>query len=127
MKQLQTMNLSHNNLSGSTPSTFGDSASLTSIDISYKELEGPIPNITAFHKVPIAALKNNKGLCGNVAGLKACPKMIPNPPSKRHNRFLVIILISLLGTLFFYIYHCRSLTISSPKSEENIRQAKRRA
>ncbi|KAM3707011.1 hypothetical protein ACJW31_03G192600 [Castanea mollissima] len=101
MKQLQTMNLSHNNLSGSIPSTFGDSASLTSIDISYNELEGPIPNITAFRKVPIAALKNNKGLCGNVAGLKACPKMIPNPPSKRHNQFLVIILISILSTLFF--------------------------
>nr|POE51370.1 mdis1-interacting receptor like kinase 2 [Quercus suber] len=101
MKQLETMNLSHNNLSGSIPFTFGDSASLTSIDISYNELEGPIPNITAFRKAPIAALKNNKGLCGNVAGLKACPKMIPNPPSKRHNQFLVIILISLLGTLFF--------------------------
>ena len=27
--------------------------------------------------------------------------MIPNPPSKRHYQFLVIILISLLGTLFF--------------------------
>ena len=74
---------------------------MTSIDISYNELEGPIPNITAFRKAPIAALENNKGLCGNVIGLKACPKMIPNPPSKRHNQFLVIILISFLCTLFF--------------------------
>ncbi|KAK7827938.1 mdis1-interacting receptor like kinase 2 [Quercus suber] len=90
MKMLETLNLSHNNVSGSIPSSFGDGASLTSIDISYNELEGPIPNITAFRKAPIAALKNNKGLCGNVAGLKACPKMIPDTPSKRHNRFLKI-------------------------------------
>ncbi|KAM4115987.1 hypothetical protein ACJW30_02G016000 [Castanea mollissima] len=99
MKQLETLNLSHNNLSGSIPSTFDDSASLTSIDISYNELEGPIPNITAFRKAPITALKNNRGLCGNVVGLKACPKMIPNRSSTRHNQFLVIILVSLLGTL----------------------------
>ena len=100
MKQLETLNLSHNNLSGSIPSTFDDSTSLTSIDISYNELEGPIPNITAFHTAPIAALQNNRGLCGNVVGLKACSKLIPNPLSKRSNKFLVIILLSLLGTLF---------------------------
>ncbi|KAM3707736.1 hypothetical protein ACJW31_02G045900 [Castanea mollissima] len=99
MRQLEILNLSHNNLFGSIPSTFGDSVSLTSIDISYNELEGPIPNITAFRKASIAALKNNRGLCGNVVGLKACPKMIPNRSSKRHNQFLVIILVSLLGTL----------------------------
>nr|XP_023909804.1 MDIS1-interacting receptor like kinase 2-like [Quercus suber] len=99
MKQLDILNLSHNNLFGSIPSTFRDSVSLTSIDISYNELEGPIPNITAFRKAPIAALKNNRGLCGNVVGLKACPKRIPNRSSKRHNQFLVIILVSFLGTL----------------------------
>uniref|UniRef100_A0A2N9G1E7 non-specific serine/threonine protein kinase n=1 Tax=Fagus sylvatica TaxID=28930 RepID=A0A2N9G1E7_FAGSY len=86
MKQLETLNLSHNNLSGSIPSTFDQSASLTSIDISYNELEGRIPNIKAFHEAPITALQNNKGLCGNATGLEACPKMIPNLPSKRNNQ-----------------------------------------
>ncbi|GMY27754.1 mdis1-interacting receptor like kinase 2 [Fagus crenata] len=100
MKQLETLNLSHNNLSGSIPSTFDQSASLTYIDISYNELEGRIPNIKAFHEAPITALQNNKGLCGNATGLKACPKAIPNPLSKRSNQFLVIILVSLLGTMF---------------------------
>uniref|UniRef100_A0A2N9F2K4 non-specific serine/threonine protein kinase n=1 Tax=Fagus sylvatica TaxID=28930 RepID=A0A2N9F2K4_FAGSY len=86
MKQLETLNLSHNNLSGSIPSTFDQSASLTYIDISYNELEGRIPNIKAFHEAPITALQNNKGLCGNATGLEACPKMIPNLPSKRNNQ-----------------------------------------
>uniref|UniRef100_A0A7N2LWS3 non-specific serine/threonine protein kinase n=1 Tax=Quercus lobata TaxID=97700 RepID=A0A7N2LWS3_QUELO len=75
--------------SGSIPFTFGDSASLTSIDISYNELEGPIPNITAFRKAPIAALKNNKGLCGNVAGvsLLLCQRVnkTEDKPREVHN------------------------------------------
>ncbi len=100
MKQLETMNLSHNNLSSSIPSTFDQSTSLTSIDISYNEFEGPIPDLAIFQKAPIATLQNNRGLCANVAGLKAWPKAIPNPLSKRSNQFLVIILVSLLGTVF---------------------------
>uniref|UniRef100_A0A2N9G113 non-specific serine/threonine protein kinase n=1 Tax=Fagus sylvatica TaxID=28930 RepID=A0A2N9G113_FAGSY len=125
MQKLETLNLSHNNLSGSIPSTFGENASLTSIDISYNELEGPIPDITAFHKAPITALQNNKGLCGNAAGLKACPKMIPNLPSKRNNQFLVIILVSFLGTLFIIfiivgvsLILCRRVRKTEAKSRE---------
>uniref|UniRef100_A0A2N9G0F4 non-specific serine/threonine protein kinase n=1 Tax=Fagus sylvatica TaxID=28930 RepID=A0A2N9G0F4_FAGSY len=100
MKQLETMNLSHNNLSSSIPSTFDQSTSLTSIDISYNEFEGPIPDLAIFQKAPITTLQNNRGLCGNAAGLKAWPKAIANPLSKRSNQFLVIILVSLLGTVF---------------------------
>uniref|UniRef100_A0A2N9G9F1 non-specific serine/threonine protein kinase n=1 Tax=Fagus sylvatica TaxID=28930 RepID=A0A2N9G9F1_FAGSY len=69
MKQLETMNLSHNNLSSSIPSTFDQSTSLTSIDISYNEFEGPIPDLAIFQKAPIATLQNNRGLCGNAAGV----------------------------------------------------------
>uniref|UniRef100_A0A2N9GI99 non-specific serine/threonine protein kinase n=1 Tax=Fagus sylvatica TaxID=28930 RepID=A0A2N9GI99_FAGSY len=125
MKQLETLNLSHNNLSGSIPSTFDQSASLTYIDISYNELEGRIPNIKAFHEAPITALQNNKGLCGNATGLEACPKMIPNLPSKRNNQFLVIILVSFLGTLFIIfiivgvsLILCRRVRKTEAKSKE---------
>ena len=100
MPRLETLNLSHNNLFGSIPTTFDDSLSLTSVDISYNELEGPIPNIKAFHEAPYKAFQNNKGLCGNATGLKACPKTIPSCRLERSNRFLVVILPSLLGTLF---------------------------
>uniref|UniRef100_A0A2N9GI41 non-specific serine/threonine protein kinase n=1 Tax=Fagus sylvatica TaxID=28930 RepID=A0A2N9GI41_FAGSY len=125
MKQLETLNLSHNNLSSSIPSTFDQSASLTHIDISYNELEGRIPNIKAFHEAPITALQNNKGLCGNATGLEACPKMIPNLPSKRNNQFLVIILVSFLGTLFIIfiivgvsLILCRRVRKTEAKSKE---------
>ena len=100
MPRLETLNLSHNNLFGSIPSTFDDSSSLTSIDMSYNELEGPIPNIKAFREAPFKAFQNNKGLCGNATSLKACPKMIHNPSGKRRNKFVIIILIPVLASLF---------------------------
>ncbi|XP_030941714.1 MDIS1-interacting receptor like kinase 2-like [Quercus lobata] len=97
LPRLEILNISHNNLSGSIPSTFPDISSLTSIDISYNDLEGPIPNIKAFRDAPNEAFQNNKGLCGNVTGLKACPQMIHNP---LHRNYVIIILVPLLGTLF---------------------------
>ena len=103
MPRLETLNLSHNNLFGSIPTTFDDSLSLTSVDISYNELEGPIPNIKAFHEAPYKAFQNNKGLCGNATGLKACPKIIHNPSGKRRNKFVIIILIPVLASLFLII------------------------
>nr|POE70396.1 isoform 3 of probable leucine-rich repeat receptor-like protein kinase [Quercus suber] len=87
MLRLEILYLSHNNLSGSIPSTFDDISSLTSIDISYNELEGPIPNQKAFREASDEAFRNNKGLCGNATGLKACPKPIQNPYGKRGNKF----------------------------------------
>ena len=95
MKQLEKLNLS-----GSILSTFDEIASLASTNRSYNELEGPIPNIKAFRLTPIATLQNKRDLCGIAVDLKACSKLIPTPLLKRSNRLLVIILLSLLGTLF---------------------------
>jgi Leucine-rich repeat (LRR) protein len=103
LPRLERLNLSHNNLSGSIPSTFDDMSSLTSIDISYNELQGPIPNIKAFREASNEAFRNNKGLCGNVTGLKACPKMVHNPSIKKGNKFLLIILIPVLASLFLIL------------------------
>ncbi|CDP11084.1 unnamed protein product [Coffea canephora] len=45
------MNLSHNRMSGSIPKSFDHCFSLISIDISYNQLEGPLPNTSAFQKL----------------------------------------------------------------------------
>ena len=60
------MNLSHNKLSGLIPTVYVDLVSLTTLDISYNELEGPIPKIKGFNEAPLEAFMNNSGLCGNV-------------------------------------------------------------
>ncbi|XP_059446603.1 MDIS1-interacting receptor like kinase 2-like [Corylus avellana] len=43
--------------------------SLTSVDISYNNLEEPLPNNKAFSRAQIAALEHNRGLCGNNTGI----------------------------------------------------------
>ncbi|KAI3892339.1 hypothetical protein MKW92_015258 [Papaver armeniacum] len=73
LSKLETLNLSHNKFYGSIPSSFDQMVSLTSVDVSYNELSGPVPNTKAFNDAPVDALKNNKGLCGNISrGLKPC-------------------------------------------------------
>ena len=112
MLRLEILYLSHNNLSGSIPSTFDDISSLTSIDISYNELEGPIPNQKAFREASDEAFRNNKGLCGNATGLKACPTPIQNPYGKRGNKFVLIILIPVLAGMFLIFIIVGVLLIS---------------
>ncbi|KAJ6877018.1 hypothetical protein NC651_029902 [Populus alba x Populus x berolinensis] len=53
------MNLSHNKLSGLIPTAFVDLVSLTAINISFNELEGPIPKIKGFTEAPFEAFMNN--------------------------------------------------------------------
>ncbi|KAH7856018.1 hypothetical protein Vadar_031643 [Vaccinium darrowii] len=66
------LNLSHNKLSGFLPFSFVNLLSLSSVDISYNQLEGELPHIKAFREAPFESIQGNKGLCGNATGLKAC-------------------------------------------------------
>ncbi|KAF3443489.1 hypothetical protein FNV43_RR13172 [Rhamnella rubrinervis] len=98
LKTLEVFNLSHNAFSGSIPSTFDEMLSLTAVDISSNQLEGPLPDSKVFYQAPIEAYENNKGLCGNVMGLSACPS------SRKHSNDLVILVVVLvLGTLFLAV------------------------
>ncbi|KAJ6859525.1 MDIS1-interacting receptor like kinase 2 [Populus alba x Populus x berolinensis] len=61
LKMLETLNVSHN--------TFKDLLSLTVVDISSNKLQGPIPDIKAFHNASFEALRDNMGICGNARSL----------------------------------------------------------
>ncbi|XP_044498767.1 MDIS1-interacting receptor like kinase 2-like [Mangifera indica] len=76
LENLQNLNISHNNFSGFIPREF-EKMNLLSIDISYNELHGPIPNSTAFRNATIEELQGNKDLCGNVRGLRPCSTLLP--------------------------------------------------
>ncbi|XP_048139165.1 MDIS1-interacting receptor like kinase 2-like isoform X2 [Rhodamnia argentea] len=73
---------------------------LTSIDVSYNDLEGPLPNVKAFNEAPFEAIQHNKRLCGNAAGLPKCN----STGSEKHNRrvgvsITFILILSFLGFL----------------------------
>ena len=104
------------------------SLGLTSIDLSYNQLEGPIPNTKAFCEAPIEAFRNNKGLCGNATGLKACPSAIShNPHVKRGNKVMkpistllgIVLLIFIIIGITLYIRSRKMKTEIKPKEEEH--------
>ncbi|RZB59878.1 MDIS1-interacting receptor like kinase 2 [Glycine soja] len=103
LKSLETLNLSHNNLSGDL-SSFDDMTSLTSIDISYNQFEGPLPNILAFHNAKIEALRNDKGLCGNVSGLEPCSTSSGKSHNHMRKKVMIVILPLTLGILILGLF-----------------------
>ncbi|XP_026434626.1 MDIS1-interacting receptor like kinase 2-like [Papaver somniferum] len=87
--------------------------SLTTVDISYNQLSGPIPDIKAFKDAPFDTLKNNSGLCGgnHSGGIKPCNSSVIIGRKKAKPTLAVIILVPLFGSLFllftfFAIYFC---------------------
>ncbi|CAA2965517.1 MDIS1-interacting receptor like kinase 2-like [Olea europaea subsp. europaea] len=128
LESLEILNLSHNLLFGLIPKTFEEMPSLVDIDISYNELEGPVPSGKAFQNVSIEQLQGNKGLCGNIAGLRTC-KSLPGVKNKktRNNHKLILIIAtpllcaSLLLFAFiciFILYKCKKM--NSKKKDDDL-------
>ncbi|ESW12371.1 hypothetical protein PHAVU_008G106600 [Phaseolus vulgaris] len=88
LQRLDTLKLKANNLFGQINLMI----SLTFVDISYNQLEGPLPNILAFNTTTIEALKDNKGFCGNVSGLEPCPTSRDKSQSHKTNRVILVLL-----------------------------------
>ena len=89
--------ISYNNLSDFIPIDFEEMRGLSYVDISYNKLEGPLPNSKAFQHACIEALQGNKGLCGNVIGLKLC--LVGRHISKEGHKIIFLIILPFLGTL----------------------------
>ncbi|KAM3405793.1 hypothetical protein ACQJBY_000046 [Aegilops geniculata] len=72
LQMLEFLNLSHNQFSGSIPSSFASMVSLLTLDVSYNNLEGPVPTAGQFQNASASWFLPNKGLCGNLSGLPPC-------------------------------------------------------
>nr|XP_040249031.1 MDIS1-interacting receptor like kinase 2-like [Aegilops tauschii subsp. strangulata] len=69
---LEFLNLSHNQFSGSIPSSFASMVSLSTLDVSYNDLEGLVPTARLLQNASASWFLPNKGLCGNLSGLRPC-------------------------------------------------------
>jgi hypothetical protein len=72
LMMLEVLNISRNEFSGFIPSSIGSMASLSTLDVSYNDLEGPLPSGRLFHNASIIWFLHNKGLCGTLSGLPTC-------------------------------------------------------
>lgn len=102
LQRLESLNISHNMLSGFIPTTFSSMRGMTTVDVSNNKLEGPIPDIKAFHEAPFQAIHNNTNLSGNATGLEVCETLLGSRTLHRKGKKVVILItLPLLGFLFF--------------------------
>ncbi|RVW82642.1 MDIS1-interacting receptor like kinase 2 [Vitis vinifera] len=92
LKHVEYFNLSHNKLSGTIPHSLSNYM-WTEIDLSYNQLEGPIPFQLQF-RTPPEAFGHNKGLCGKIKGWPRC---------RKRPQIILIIVVSLSATLLLSI------------------------
>ncbi|CAK9170768.1 unnamed protein product [Ilex paraguariensis] len=90
---------------------------LSNIDISYNELQGPIPNNQAFRNASIEELQGNKGLCGNIIGLQPCknPSEVNKDITKSGHKLILVIIIPLLAALVLICAFMGLLIISKKR------------
>ncbi|GAY64839.1 hypothetical protein CUMW_236620 [Citrus unshiu] len=68
------------------------------IDISDNQLQGPVPNSTAFRNAPAEVLEGNKGLCGGVKGMQPCKVYSSHKKNSGAKWFAIV--FPVLGALF---------------------------
>ncbi|PIA50704.1 hypothetical protein AQUCO_01200133v1 [Aquilegia coerulea] len=87
-------------LTGSIPHSFEDMTSLSSIDVSYNQLEGPVPENINFKDALATQFEHNKGLCGNITALQRCAfSNMDNSVTNRRPKTVKIVLTSMGGAL----------------------------
>ncbi|CAL5079259.1 unnamed protein product [Urochloa decumbens] len=102
---LEFLNLSHNQFNGSIPSSFATMTSLSTLDVSYNDLEGPLPEGRLFLKSSVAWFLHNKGLCGNISGLPTCfPTPIVGYHKTRTNSFVLVISIPVCSIVILIVF-----------------------
>ncbi|XP_042511718.1 MDIS1-interacting receptor like kinase 2-like [Macadamia integrifolia] len=125
---LEILNLSHNMIIGSIPFSLENMVSLVSLDLSYNELEGVVPNTRVFRNASSPqAFRNNKGLCGELQGLLPCnPSLTSKGLKKNGHKVVISIVASLIGLLFLIFAIIGVFFLLRKKVKKgNIEQARR--
>ncbi|XP_047949648.1 receptor-like protein EIX2 [Salvia hispanica] len=65
MKMLDSLDLSHNQLSGKIPTSLAEIHTLSVLDLSNNNLSGKIPTSTQLQSFNVSAYDGNAGLCGD--------------------------------------------------------------
>nr|XP_009400938.2 PREDICTED: MDIS1-interacting receptor like kinase 2-like [Musa acuminata subsp. malaccensis] len=110
---LQSLNLSHNSLSGHLPSSLTYMTSLSTVDVSYNELDGPVPDSPAFRRAPAEWFAHNIDLCGVVRGLPPC--VSPGTPTRNASMVVITIIASVVFFLLLFIFIAAALRFHKRK------------
>ncbi|KAK7245329.1 hypothetical protein RIF29_40169 [Crotalaria pallida] len=123
---LEILNVSHNHLSETIPLALSHMLSLQSVDFSYNNLTGSVPNGGIFQKTTGEAYVGNPGLCGEAKGLTPCSYADNSRGPKKW--VLLGVIIPFCGVLFImvivfgilkFIWQSKKLDEESKSIEEN--------
>ena len=78
MINLEILDLSRNRISGAMPAELGQLENLMFLNLSYNQLEGPVPEYGALLRFNETAFIGNTHLCGANVNV-TCPSMVPKP------------------------------------------------
>ncbi|VAH12025.1 unnamed protein product [Triticum turgidum subsp. durum] len=101
LQMLEFLNLSHNQFSGSIPSSFTSMVSLSTLDVSYNDLEGLVPTARLLQNASSSWFLPNKGLCGNLSGLPPCYSTPIAAQKKGKMLGLLLPIVLVMGFIIF--------------------------
>lgn len=121
LKGLQDLDLSRNNFSGPIPSFLGE-LRLVQLNLSFNELQGPVPIEGVFQNVSAVSLEENTELCGGISELKLPPCPSTNPKKKNsHIPLKIIVPVSVSGAILIGIVAVSYIFIQcKTKSRNNL-------
>ncbi|KAJ4718493.1 Receptor-like protein kinase [Melia azedarach] len=82
---IESLDLSHNKLSGQIPSQLTELDFLSNFNLSYNNLSGPTPNAGQFANFDETNYRGNPGLCGPTID-KNCTGVLDSPTTESGNR-----------------------------------------
>ncbi|KAJ0657271.1 putative non-specific serine/threonine protein kinase [Helianthus annuus] len=119
LPSITEVDISHNLLTGTIPSTFCNFRTLEAFNVSYNQLMGPVPSLgIAFSRLHLSSFIGNEGLCGRVinkpCGADAEPK-VKRIQSKKSTGAIIWIMASTFGVgLFILLAGIRFFVIPLP-------------
>jgi hypothetical protein len=95
LRGIVEMDLSQNNLSGEIPSFFESFSSLQLLNLSFNNLQGPVPISGVFGNSSVVFIQGNKNLCTNSEMLQLQPCMTSTSKRKRTS-YVVMVVVPLV-------------------------------
>uniref|UniRef100_A0A0E0CLV3 non-specific serine/threonine protein kinase n=1 Tax=Oryza meridionalis TaxID=40149 RepID=A0A0E0CLV3_9ORYZ len=126
LSMLDALNLSHNTLNGSIPPSFKEMISFSSMDVSYNNLEGPVPHIKFLEEAPVEWFVHNKHLCDTVKALPPCNLTQNGGKGKKFRPILLGVAAAGISVLFIttLVTWQRKKKKSEEQSENGARNTK---
>ncbi|GJS76858.1 probable leucine-rich repeat receptor-like protein kinase [Tanacetum coccineum] len=122
LPKLTALELQDNEITGTIPSF--DQNSLTTFNVSYNQLSGPIPDTKVLERFSVGSYDHNSGLCGRPLDIQ-CPVSPPPDPSKHKKKALKVGIVVLIAVATAIIPFSVILLLFCCHKKNQVKEAKK--